>query len=82
MRNGRKEAVLSFLAGRGQRPSTAREIAWAVRLPYDVRGLYPLLARYSHWGLVLRSRAADGRLVYRIGERGRGRLAWLQRGRK
>ena len=80
MRNRRKQAVLSFLFGRG-RPATAAEIAWGVRLPYASGGLYRLLLNYQHWGLVLRSQAADGRFVYRIGPRGVGRLAWL-RGRR
>ncbi len=77
-RNTRKRAVLAFLASRA-RPATAGEIAWHTRLPYSPRGLYPLLAGYARWGLVRRWRGPDGRLVFRIAERGRARLAWLQK---
>lgn len=77
-RNGRKRAVLAFLAARG-RPATAGEIAWAIRLGYPARGLYGHLGRYARWGLVRRWRGPDGRLRFGIAARGRQRLAWLKR---
>lgn len=58
---------------------TAVELAWAMRLAYPVRGLYPHLADYARWGLILRWRGAGGRLLFRIADRGRARLAWLRR---
>ncbi len=76
-RNERKRAVLAFLASR-DRPATVQELAWAIRLPYPARGLYGVLAGYAHWGLVLRERGPDGKLRFRLGERGRRRLAWLR----
>lgn len=77
-RNGRKRAVLAFLASR-TRPATAQEVAWYTRLPYPPRGLCSLLAGYARWGLIHRWRRLDGRLVFSITERGRARLAWLRR---
>jgi len=78
MRNSRKRAVLAFLASR-TRPATVQEIAWGTRLPYPARGLYPLLRSYARWGLVWRWRGPDRRLVFRIKDRGRARLAYLTR---
>ena len=69
--------MLAFLAAR-ERGATCAELAWAIGLPYDSRGLYKLLSSYTRWGLILRSRGVDGRIVYRIGDRGRARLAWLR----
>ena len=77
-RNERKRAILIFLSSRA-RPATVQEIAWGERLPYHHRGLWPLLASYAHWGLVLRDRGPDGRFRFRLGDRGRARLAWLKR---
>lgn len=79
MRNELKFRVLSFLASRGKQSATAAEIAWGIRLVYPKRGLYPHLARYHHWGLILVSQSVRGVKAYRIGERGRARLAWLSR---
>jgi hypothetical protein len=79
-RNQRKRAILGFLASLS-RPATVPEIARGTRLPYDCRGLYSLLAAYAHWGLVLRSQSTEGRILYRLSERGRTRLAWLVRNR-
>lgn len=76
--NARKYAILGFLAPR-MRPATVQEIAWGVRLPYPARGLYALLAGYAHWGLVIRGRGPDGRYRFRLGDRGRTRLAWLKK---
>jgi hypothetical protein len=54
-------------------------MAWGLRLPYPARGLYALLVRYAHWGLVWRDRGPDGRLRFRLADRGRARLAWLKK---
>ena len=78
IRNERKRNVLAFLAAQ-RRPATAQEIAWGIRLPYQTRGLYRLLGGYLRWGLVLRAPGPDGQFLYRIGRRGRARLAWLMR---
>jgi len=78
LRNGRKRVILAFLAARRGRPATVSEIAWGARLPYHRRGLYGLLRAYAHWGLVIPNRGVDGRLLYRLGDRGRERLAWLR----
>lgn len=52
----------------------------AVRIGYfPVRGLYPYLARLRRWDLVTSWRGVSGLLFYRITERGRERLAWLER---
>jgi hypothetical protein len=77
-RNERKRAVLGFLASR-TRPASVQDIAWGVRLTYHRRGLYSHLARYARWGLVLRAPGLDGRAAWRLGPRGRARLAWLRR---
>lgn len=77
-RNSRKFAILNLLS-RQDSSIPANEIAWAIRLPYRSSGLYRLLLNYAHWGLILRHRGPDGRYRYRIGERGRARLAWLRR---
>ena len=77
LRNRRKLAILEFLFHKG-RPATVPEIAWGTRLPYHHRGMYGLLRSYAHWGLVIPNRGVDGRLLYRVGERGRERLAWLR----
>ena len=78
-RNGRKQAILAFLAARRGRSATASEIAWGIRLPYHQRGLYGLLRSYAHWNLIILSGCApDGQRLYRIGERGLARLAWLR----
>src|SRR3989442_4332513 len=78
-RNGRKQAILAFLAARTGRPATVSEIAWGIRLPYHRRGLYGLLRSYAHWNLIILSGCApDGQQLYRIGERGLARLAWLR----
>lgn len=78
LRNARKWWILAFLGARGGRPATVPEIAWGTRLPYHRRGLYRLLRIYAHWGLVISNRGADGRILYRISERGRARLVWLR----
>ncbi len=52
----------------------------AVRIGYfPVRGLYPYVARLRRWGLVTSGRGVSRRLFYRITDRGRERLQWLER---
>lgn len=79
MRNRLKRSILSWLAARGKSPATVAEIAWGIRLTYPKRGLYGHLARYSRWALILPCRTATGVRAYRIGPRGRARLAWFRR---
>ena len=51
----------------------------AVRVGYyPIRGFYPSLAKWCRWGLLAVSRGFDGRLLYRITDRGRRRLTWLR----
>ncbi len=52
----------------------------AVRIGYfPVRGLYPYVARLRRWGLVTSWHGVSGQLFYRITDRGRERLEWLER---
>ncbi len=76
--NSRKRAILAFLASK-TRPASASEIAWGVRLPYPARGIYNLLRGYAHWGLIRRWRGPSGRYQFRLADRGRARLAWIER---
>ena len=54
--------------------------AWAVLVGFrPIRAAYSYLKRLHHWQLLERAHDRRGLLLYRISERGRGRLAWLRR---
>jgi len=53
--------------------------AWAVLAGYyPVRAAYTYIKRLWTWKLLERRLDRRGLLLYRISERGRGRLAWLR----
>ena len=45
---------------------------------YQIRASYSYLLRLHRFGLLQRRRSARGPVLYRLSERGRSRLAWLQ----
>ena len=72
--SAKKRALQSFV----DRGSWLNVPTWA-RLAEvrPVRRAYTYLARLARFGLLERSSDPEGRLAYRITERGRKRLAWL-----
>lgn len=76
--NQRKIAVLRALANNG--PMTPPEIAAGLRV-YPVRAMYSYMLHLAKWGLVTRGRRIRrGRMLYQLTEKGKARLAWLNRG--
>lgn len=74
-RNERKILVLRTLRRTG--PLLAKELAVRAGI-YPVRRAYWYFARLAKWDLIRRSRDRSGRWLYRISEKGAGRLAWLE----
>jgi hypothetical protein len=66
LRNGRAVSV----------PTLAARVGY-----YPIRGFYPDLARLRRWVLLESNRNWSGRLLFRISERGRASLRWLERNR-
>jgi hypothetical protein len=73
--NSLKRRALAAFEGRGWlRPTT-----WAVLARFfPSRAAYSYLLRLHRFGLLHR-RKGPGGVLYRLSERGRGRLAWLER---
>ena len=46
---------------------------------HPVRAVYTYMNRLRRWGLVERRKPLGGMILYRISQRGRERLVWLQR---
>lgn len=74
-RNERKIIVLRILANSG--PLLAKELAVKAGI-YPVRRGYWYFERLREWDLIRRSRNRSGVFLYRISEKGLGRLAWLE----
>lgn len=74
-RNERKIIVLRILANSG--PLSAKELAVRAGI-YPIRRSYDQFNRMVKWDLIRRSRNRSGVFLYRISEKGVGRLAWLE----
>lgn len=74
--NSLKRRALAAFEGRGWlRPSR-----WALLARFcPSRAAYSYLRRLYTFGLLNRRRDRAGRLVYRLSDRGRRRLVWLER---
>ena len=74
--NGLKIRVLRSLARSGlwTRPTTL----WVGTRTGPIDNVWSYLARLWRWGLLERRRGATGLLEYRITDRGRERLEWLE----
>jgi hypothetical protein len=74
--NARKRQTLELFERRGW----LNPAAWAVLAGfYPIRASYSYLGRLYKWALLSRRLDARGLILYRLSERGRGRLAWLRR---
>ena len=76
--NARKRRILSVLEQVYPKGMRADALAWNAGVS-PKRAVYWRLNRLWRFGLLQRRRNAQGLLVYRISERGRRRLIWLQR---
>ena len=76
--NARKRRILSVLERVYPKGMRADALAWKAGVS-PKRAVYWRLNRLWRFGLLQRRRNAQGLLVYRISERGRRRLIWLQR---
>jgi DNA-binding PadR family transcriptional regulator len=76
-RNSLKLKTLAMLSRAG-RAMEVPELAVSVSY-FPVDGFYPYCRRLERWGLLAAMKSAGGKLAYTLTERGRGRLAWLQR---
>jgi hypothetical protein len=76
--NARKRLILSVLERVYPKGMQADALAWKAGV-FPKRAVYWRLNRLWRFGLLQRRRDWQGLLVYRISERGRRRLIWLQR---
>lgn len=76
--NARKRLLLAALEGAYPRGLRADSLAWKAGIS-PKRAVYWRLNRLWRFGLLQRRCDRQGVLVYRISERGRRRLAWLNR---
>ena len=76
--NARKRRILSVLEQVYPKGMRADALAWKAGVS-PKRAVYWRLNRLWRFGLLQRRRNAQGLLVYRISERGRRRLTWLER---
>jgi hypothetical protein len=74
--NARKRQALDVFRERGW----LNPPVWAVLAGfYPVRAAYSYLGRLWRWGLLQRNQDGKGLVVYGLSEKGRRRLAWLER---